>query len=651
METIVFSSWGGTVIDNRGKAEAERVAAPWAKFPVEFRTGEPIRAFAGWDGLILIDESASPVALVRDYLEAVQEKASCGECFPCRTGTRIMADILGRIADGEGRADDLETLRSLAADVRDGSKCQIGQTAPIPVLHLLDHFDAELRASIGSGRPLPRSKTYSKVTAPCSDACPAHLDIPYYVETIKKMQYGESLARIRRDNVMPATCGRVCVRPCESSCRRANVDAPIAIKTLKRFVTDFETRHHVDPPYAPATPSQKKVAIVGAGPGGLACAFNLLQLGHACTLFEALPEPGGMAAVGIPDYRLPRDVIAGEVAILEALGAEFRYNTRLGTDFSLADMTGTMGFDAVFVAVGAHNSRKMGVEGEEAGYEGFVHGVYWLRDLNLGKPVFTADKLVCVGGGNVAIDVVRCALRKGFTDVNLVYRRSRAEMPADAEEIEDAEDEGIKFHFLTNPVRLIAENGKITGVECIRMELGEPDKSGRRRPVPVEGSEFVIETDAVIPAIGQIPDMGWVAEKDGLEITRWETIEADPITLQTAAPHVFTGGDCFTGPATLIGAIGAGNRAAIAIDKYLRGEPVEPTDSQLLDRVVQSVGVYDKDEVVGIVRGITRREMERLEPETRIHSFDEVEVGFTQVQAIAEAQRCLRCYRLAVVQV
>ncbi len=224
-------------------------------------------------------------------------------------------------------------------------------------------------------------------------------------------------------------------------------------------------------------------------------------------------------------------------------------------------------------------------------------------------------------------------------------------MPADEEEIEDAEDEGIKFHFLCNPTKLIAEDGKLTGVECIRMELGEPDASGRRRPVPQEGSEFVIETDAVIPAIGQIPNMGFVKEESGLEITRWETIEADPITLQSNVPHIFTGGDCFTGPDTLIGAVGAGNRAAIAIDKFLRGEPVKPTDEQLLDQVVHSVGVYDKDEAIGIIGGISRREMHRLDPQTRTATFEEVETGFTQNQAITEAERCLRCYRLALVQV
>jgi formate dehydrogenase beta subunit len=649
MEHILFSSWGGTVVDRRDPS-APDPATKAPKVPAELEPGRALRAFIGWDGLVLLDADVHPVELARAYLQAVQEEASCGECFPCRVGTRLMLEILSRIAEGKGTPEDVPVLRALAQDVRDASKCQIGQTAPVPVLHVLDHFAKELDALIAEQRALPRGEYRRKVTAPCSDACPAHLDIPTYVETIKKMRYLDSLAVIRQDNAMPGTCGRVCVRPCESHCRRANVDEPIAIKPLKRFVSDFESAHGVRPPYRRRALAGK-VAIVGAGPAGLAAAFNLLRLGHACTLFETLPEPGGMAAVGIPDYRLPRRVIREEVAVIESLGGEFLYERRLGRDFHLDDLLGTMGYDAAFVAIGAHESRLMGVEGEEAAYDGFVHGVYWLRDLNLGRPVFTARKLVCVGGGNVAIDVVRCALRVGYDDVNLVYRRGRTEMPADAEEIHDAQEEGIRFHFLTNPTRLIAENGKIVGVQCVRMELGEPDKSGRRRPVVVEGSEFVIECDAVVPAIGQVPDMRWVREQDGLTVTKWDTIEADPITMQTKRPRVFTAGDCFTGPETLIGAIGGGNRAAIAIDKLLKGEPVRPDDPQLLDRVVHAVGTYRKDEVIGIVRGITRQAFSREEPATRKGHFREVESVLPAAAALAEARRCLRCYRLAVVQV
>jgi len=650
MAELLFSSWGGNILDNRGgKERAQAPAEKEVSLPAEFEEGRPIKAFMGWDGLVLADESVNVVELARGYMEAVQEEGSCGECFPCRVGTKLMLDLLTRIVSGKGKPGDIEKLERIARDVSATSKCQIGQTSPIPVLHTLQYFRDAYEALIESGTTVERMELLRKVTAPCQDACPAHLDVPSYVEYVKKMRYADSLSLIRQDNALPGVCGRVCVRPCESHCRRANVDEPISIKYLKRFVADYELKHHAAPALKAGEKKDGAVAVIGAGPGGLACAFNLAQIGYPVTIFEALPEPGGMAAVGIPDYRLPRHILGREVEIIENLGVEIRYNVCIGKDIAFEDLAGKMGYKAVFIAVGAHNSNKMRVEGEDAGYEGFVHGVHFLRDLNLGKPVFMAKRMVVVGGGNVAIDCVRCALRKGYKDVNLVYRRSRKEMPADDVEIEDAEAEGIQFHFLTNPTKILAESGKVVGMELIRMELGEPDASGRRRPVPIEGSEFNMEFDAVVPAIGQAPDLSFIGEDQGLGVTKWSTVEADPITLQTAVPHVFVGGDCYTGPDTLIGAIAAGNRAAIAIDKYLRGEPVRPTDPQLLDRVVNSVGTYDPEELVGIVRGISRQGMKHLPVDTRIHNFEEVEFGLTAQAALTEAQRCLRCYRVAVV--
>jgi formate dehydrogenase beta subunit len=482
------------------------------------------------------------------------------------------------------------------------------------------------------------------------DACPAHLDVPTYVEFIKNVQYEESLNVIRLRNALPGVCGRVCIRPCEFNCRRANLDEPIQIKFLKRFVADYEIEHGITPEFKVAEKRDDKVAIVGAGPGGLAAAFYLAQKGYQVKIFEAFPEGGGMAAVGIPDYRLPRDVLQYEIDVIRTLGVEIEYNTRVGNDITVEEIK-AQGYKALFIAVGAHLSKKMRLEGEDAGYEGFVKGVDFLRDVALGKigeDAYGGKKLLVVGGGNVAIDCVRTAFRVGFVDSNIVYRRSRAEMPADEVEIVDAEKEGVTFHFLTLPKRIITEDNVVKGVECIKMELGEPDESGRRRPVEIEGSEYVVETDVLIPAIGQDVDLSLLPDGTTIEKTKWNTIVVDEDSFMTREGGIFSGGDCVTGPDVLIGALAAGYDAAIAIDQSLRGAQIKLPDYRRKEKVVGQVGIYDQNEKIGIAGGVPMSTMDHLPADTRIHTFDEVERGFTHEAALREAERCLRCYRVAL---
>jgi formate dehydrogenase beta subunit len=440
----------------------------------------------------------------------------------------------------------------------------------------------------------------------------------------------------------------VCVRPCEFHCRRANVDEPIQIKYLKRFASDFELTRHRTPPRQAGPSSGKRVAIIGAGPAGLACAEKLAQMGHQAVIYEALAEGGGMAAVGIPDYRLPRAVLRREIELIQELGVEIQYGKRLGDQgFTWPDLL-TMGYDAVFIGIGAHNSNKLGAEGEDNAYKGFVHGVAFLRAIAEGREVERAKKMVVVGGGNVAIDCVRSALRLGFEDVHIVYRRSRKEMPADAVEIEDAAQEGIHFNFLCTPTRLLADDqGRLTGIECIRMELGEPDASGRRRPQPVKGSEFVIETDVLIPAIGQSPNLSFLAGDDQVAVTKWNTVVADSYTGATGRPGVFAGGDCVTGAATLIEAVAAGNRAAISIDRHVRGASIELDTAQKMERLLGSIRTYDPQEKIPLPKGLPRQGFSHIPVEVRIKTFDEVEKVMTARSATTEAARCLRCYRLA----
>ncbi len=647
MTDIIFSSWGGMVIDNRGKSESERSPVLNLNLPLEFDKDKKIKAFIGWDGIAIRDPDVNIIDLIRSYIEAIQAE-SCGKCTPCRVGTRIMATILNRIADGQGNLQDLETLRSLGGMIRQSSKCNLGQTGPKPILDALQYFEEEFLGAIQKQMKIPRGDYKVKVTAPCVSACPSHLPVYEYIELIKEGRFTESLDAIRRATCLPGVLGRVCIRPCEENCRRQNVDECVSIKWLKRFVADYEIEKRKKPVLKKETERSEKVAIIGAGPAGLSCAYYLAQKGYKVKIFERLAEPGGMAAVGIPDYRLPRNILRREVEIVQNLGVEIQYNTQVGKDITISQMF-EQGYKAIFIAVGAQTNMPMGVEGEDKGYKGFIPGVYYLLEINLGRdPYPEGKKVVVVGGGNVAIDCVRSSFRIGKTDVNLVYRRTKKEMPADPVEVHDAEEEGVKFHYLCNPVRIIAKDNKVVGVECIRMELGEPDESGRRRPIPIKGSEFFIETDILIPAIGQAIDLSFLEDKDGIKTTKRSTVAVDEKTLMTSRPGIFSAGDCVTGPDVLVRAAGQGKRAAEKIDLFLRGMEVKETEEERLEALVEKIKVYNKEEKIGIVGGQKRAVLKMLPPETRKWSFDEVEQGFSIPEAQKEAERCLRCVRVGL---
>ncbi len=360
-----------------------------------------------------------------------------------------------------------------------------------------------------------------KGTPPCRATCPIHVNAQGYIALISVGKFEEALALVRQKNPFPGITGRICTHPCESVCRRKDVERAVAIDGLKRFVSDFEKEDKTD--LTVPEENGKKVAIVGAGPAGLLAAYDLRKMGYGVTLFEALPVAGGMLAVGIPEYRLPRTVLNKEIGYLLRMGVELKLNTPIGPNLTLQDLK-AQGYEAIFIATGAHQSRKLGLEGEEA--QGILHAVDFLRKVALGESVKTGEKVVVVGGGNAAIDAARTAFRLGAKEVTIAYRRTRAEMPAQEEEIEEAEHEGIKMEYLTAPTRLLIENGKIKGMECCRMELGDLDESGRPRPVPIPGSEFKIEADTIIPAISQSSDLSFLNKKDGIKTTRWGGIES-----------------------------------------------------------------------------------------------------------------------------
>ncbi|MBN1275985.1 MAG: FAD-dependent oxidoreductase [Deltaproteobacteria bacterium] len=602
-----------------------------------------LKSLMGWGGVMIWDRNIDPVDMLYAYLMRVASE-SCGECTPCRLGTVRLCMVMERIVGGKGRKSDLKLIKNLVSHISATGKCDIGRTISKPVLDILDAYEETFIEVIEKKRQVKKGEYAHVITAPCINACPSHLDIPGYIENIRMGNWEKAMEIVRKDCPMPGTIGRVCVRPCESACRRGLLDEPISIRALKRFLADCEMNGVIKTESPPQGVQKQKVAVIGAGPAGISCAYYLARRGYPCTIFEAQEGPGGMAAYGIPSYRLPRNVIAHEVNVLEKLGVEIRYGVNVGKDITMEEIA-SRGYESVFVGVGAPDSSKMRCEGEDAGYRCFLTGVHFLSESARGRKPAEGKKLVVIGGGNVAMDCVRTARRLGFEDVNLLYRRTEAEMPADPQEIREAKEEGIKFHHLVAPVEILAENDTVAGIKCLRMELGEPDSSGRRRPVPVEGSEFVIECDVIIPAIGQVCVVDCVLPEEDV-LTSWKTLIVDQTTFQSDRQQIFGGGDCVTGPQTLIGALAAGKNAARFISQYLQQGGCKPELSDLILSLASAEGVYDPGESFPYP-GITEREEPSvLEPEIRVNGFDEVESCLTPSRARVESDRCLRCYRL-----
>lgn len=469
---------------------------------------------------------------------------------------------------------------------------------------------------------------------PCAKSCPAGLDIRGYIESIAQGRYEEALDLIKERIPFPGVVGRVCPRFCEAKCNRAGIDESIAINALKRFVADCSAQRRKGREITPVYRSKSdRVAIIGSGPAGLTAAFYLAKFGYGVTIFEAAAVPGGMMAMGIPEYRLPREILRAEIEDIEKLGVEIKLNTPVGKDgLTLADIE-KRGYQAVFIAVGAHTSKKLGIADENT--DGVVDGASWLREVNRGGEVRVGNRVVVVGGGNVAIDSARTALRLGAKDVTVVYRRSGAEMPAIKDEVKAAEEEGIKMRFLSSPCRVIREGNECKGIECFETDLGDPDETGRRRPLRIEGSEFVMDADLVISAVGEIPELS-LLESTGIDVSPSQTIKVDPVTMATNKRGVFAGGDVVTGAATVIEAIGAGRKAAVAIDRYLRGESLD-----YIELAPEAIALETID--TSGIKKRSREGMPCLPSETRTLGFKEVEQGFNELPALREADRCLQC--------
>jgi heterodisulfide reductase subunit A-like polyferredoxin len=551
----------------------------------------------------------------------------------------IMTLTYSEVEEVKGEPGNFEVTVRKKPRFVDASKCTgCGECPQACPVHIKSQFDETLVDRKAIYRPyaqaFPNIFTIEKgERAPCGLTCPSGINVQGYVALIGAGKYKEAFSLIWENLPLPGVLGRICPHPCEKECNRKDLDEPIAICELKRFVADQVSVGAIHELSLQEQKKEEKIAIVGSGPAGLTAAAYLAQKGYPVTIFEALPVTGGMLYTGIPSYRLPRDILSEEIKAIQSLGVEIKTNSPIGSDLTIDDLF-RQGYRSVFLGVGAHKDQKLNIPGEDN--PNVMPGVVFLRKANLGQNVEVGKRVAVIGGGNVAIDAARSALRLGSEEVTIIYRRSRDEMPAYEEDVREADEEGIKFQFLAAPTEILLKDGKISSLRCIRMELGEPDSSGRRRPVPVQGSDFPVEVDMIIPAIGQAPDLSPFKGME-IETTPQGMIKVDPITLQTSKKGVFAGGDAVSGPWIAIEAVAAGKEAAVSIDRYLREKDLGEGRQKPELKKARYEEIYQGQSKA------PRARMETIPLEERRRTFSEVKTGFGEEEAKREALRCLNC--------
>lgn len=645
MPELVYGVWDGIPYDNRKGPYSAPENMDLNIFD-DFNPDNPARIILTHRGFLVFDARLPLLWSLWKHFDKVASE-SCGKCSPCRSGSPIIRDMLASAL--AGKDINWQILTEIATQMRDTSLCGIGQTGPIPLLMAIKNFSDDLIP----GKTSASGGFYSAITSPCIEACPGLVNIPRYIDYIKDGHDDLAANTVLRHYPLVGSCGRVCVRTCETACRRAAVDEAVSIRNLKRYAADRAIASGMLKPRKIKTQKTNRVAIIGAGPVGISCAYHLLDKGYPVDIYEAKSKAGGMIRYGIPIYRLPKHILGEETEIVEKMGANFFYNQKLGRDFDVDELF-QRGYEAIFISCGCPQGSYLGMAGEDITLPEYENGIEFLdrvyEGVENGTPPQLNGDVVVVGGGNVAMDCCRAAARVASGITHLIYRRTEADAPADPEEISAARAEGVRFHFLTGQDALVLENGKIVGLRVVDMERTEPDSSGRRSVRPVPGSEHIIPCQYVIAAIGQKTDAGMLKETDGIERDRKNCIRINKAH-ETSRPGVFAGGDCTTGPrasgpTTMIMGMGHAYFAARAIDQYLsRGET--PFNSRWrLSEWISDANLLGENSRPQSKIPTPRVTTHELEPEDRRKNFEEVEQTMTREEAWKEASRCMRCYRV-----
>ena len=656
---VIFDIGGGTKTDAKFKA-AQTGGPSGGCLPtrflntlIDYDSLISAGSIMGSGGLIIMDEKDCMVDVAKFFLEFTQDE-SCGKCTPCREGTKRMLEILQRISGGEGKEGDLEKLEKLGNSIKKTALCGLGQTAPNPVLSTIKYFREEYESHIRE-RKCKSAVCGELFVSPCQHTCPVNIDIPGFIGHIHEDRFKESIELILKRNPLPSVCGRVCHHPCETNCRRGKMENPISIMMLKRFAADYTAGDRdIQMDKFKGKLEKEPVAVIGSGPSGISCAYQLAKRGYPVTVFESEKIAGGMLSLGIPEYRLPKDIVDRDIKRIMHAGVKIKTGVHFGKDITLKDLK-DKGFKAVFLGIGAWKEVPLKIHGTDL--LGFMGSLSFLKNYNTEKikkikgvysividdehnlPI-TGQRVAVIGGGNAAMDVARTCLRLGASEVHVIYRRHRADMPAIPEEVEECEKEGAKLHFLLIPNNIKGTYGKIVELECLHTKSGEFDSTGRRKPVATE-EKFVLPVDIVISAIGGKPNCAELS-KDKLIMTDWDTVAVDKRTLGTNIPWVFAGGDVVTGGGTVIESVADGEKAAVSIDRYLRGARGEELakDRYVVKGERKAVPYIDPAKEVKEKHRIKHA---KLSMEKRLQAFTEVELGYTKSQAMEECDRCLRC--------
>jgi NADH-quinone oxidoreductase subunit F len=653
---IVFDIGGG--IKNDRKFKVAQTGGPsggclpvqFLNTPIDYDSLASAGSIMGSGGLIVMDETDCMVDVAKFFLEFTQEE-SCGKCTPCREGTKRMLEILESIATGKGKVGDIEKLEQLGQTIKKTALCGLGQTAPNPVLSTIRYFRSEYEAHIKERR-CPAVVCAELFVSPCEHTCPAHIDIPGFIGLIHDGKMKESIELILKRNPFPSVCGRVCHHPCESNCRRGKIEQSVAIMLLKRFAADYTAGDNLKLEGFKGSRLKEPVAVIGGGPSGLSCAYQLVKRGYRVTVFESENKAGGMLVSGIPEYRLPKEVVARDILRMRDAGVIIKTNSTLGKDFSIEDLR-KKGFKAFYLALGAWKEAPLQISGSNL--LGFMGSLSFLKDYNSerikkihgvycaskggAQIVFTGKKIAVVGGGNAAMDVARTCVRLGADQVHVIYRRTKDAMPAIPEEVQEAQKEGVKLHFLLIPSEIKGKDGKVCAIECFYTTPGKFDLSARRQPCATD-KRFLLPVDIVISAIGGKPALPEKLVKV-LSFTEWGTLAVDPVTLQTNMEDIFAGGDVVTGGGTVIDSIAQGEKAAISIARFLSDEDLHKNRFVIKGERKEVPYIDPRAEV----KNECRLAQAKMSMEKRLQAFGEVELGYTKTQAMAEANRCLRCDR------